>query len=160
MHKLIFSCNYSGTYIKYENAAFIHSHRKVINREMEKDGRKACWRKVQVVFPPVMWYLFRFSTGMTFRAAAPLFTAYYGRCLIAHVPTFFLHVLRNPGLSCANIARTICAVGDADREKEVEEIRVVKPSVPASETMSQIQDSGLHTRIVARNGAKRDWSPK
>lgn len=74
-------------------------------------------------------YLFRFSSGMTFHATAPLFPffPYYGRCLIVHVSTFFLRVLRNPGLSCANIARTICAVGDADREKEAEEIRVVKP---------------------------------
>lgn len=101
----------------------------------------------------LMRYLFRFSSGMTFHAAAPLFPffPYYGRCLIVHVSTFFLRVLRNPGLSCANIARTICAVGDADREKEAEEIRVVKPSVPASEKMSQTRDSGLHTRVVARS---------
>lgn len=105
-----------------------------------------------MIFPPrIMRYLFKFSTDTTFRATAPLFPAYYGRCLIAHVSTFFLLVLRNPGLSCANIARTICGVGDADREKEVEKIRVVKPSVPASEMMLQIRDSGLHTRIVARN---------
>lgn len=92
----------------------------------------------------LMRYLFRFSSGMTFHAAAPpFFPAYYG--LIVHVSTFFLRVLRNPGLSCANITRTICAVGDADWEKEAEEIRIVKPSVPASETMSQIWDSDLHT---------------